>query len=161
MLSNDTHKECRNCRDVKLKSEYYVFKKNTDGLHCYCKDCIKTQAREGHTRRKETDPSYRDRKRSAHFKHVYGLNLATYKQKLVDQGSVCTICKTELLDTGPLTHLDHCHSTGNLRDFLCTNCNRGLGSFKDNTEILMNAINYLNTHRDNAESKGRADVYGS
>jgi hypothetical protein len=39
--------------------------------------------------------------------------------------------------------VDHCHNTGKIRGILCTKCNTGLGSFKDNIELLMNAIKYL------------------
>ena len=43
--------------------------------------------------------------------------------------------------------LDHCHETGEFRGFLCNNCNVGLGKFKDDPEILLNAIAYLQGHK--------------
>lgn len=46
-------------------------------------------------------------------------------------------------------HLDHCHITGKIRGFLCSNCNTGLGLFKDNINLLESAIKYLRTHNDN------------
>ena len=51
----------------------------------------------------------------------------------------CAICGR---DDVPLV-VDHCHSVGTLRGALCTNCNTGIGFFKDNVELLKNAINYL------------------
>lgn len=39
--------------------------------------------------------------------------------------------------------LDHDHSTGKIRGLLCTQCNAGLGMFKDNKELLKKAIEYL------------------
>lgn len=38
---------------------------------------------------------------------------------------------------------DHDHHTGNIRDFICDSCNTGLGRFKDDTDYLENAIEYL------------------
>jgi len=46
--------------------------------------------------------------------------------------------------------LDHCHETGGFRGFLCSNCNTGLGAFKDDAAILMNAISYLEAHKQKA-----------
>ena len=43
--------------------------------------------------------------------------------------------------------LDHCHETGEFRGFLCNSCNTGLGKFKDDPEILLNAIAYLQGHK--------------
>ena len=40
-------------------------------------------------------------------------------------------------------HLDHCHTTDKFRGYLCSNCNKGLGCFKDNTEVLERAVEYL------------------
>lgn len=46
--------------------------------------------------------------------------------------------------------LDHCHETGEFRGFLCSNCNQGIGKFKDDPEILLNAIAYLEGHKQKA-----------
>jgi hypothetical protein len=43
--------------------------------------------------------------------------------------------------------LDHDHETSLFRGWLCNNCNMGLGSFKDDVEILNNAIEYLKNDR--------------
>lgn len=39
--------------------------------------------------------------------------------------------------------MDHNHKTEKFRGMLCSHCNRGLGNFKDNIEILEQAILYL------------------
>jgi hypothetical protein len=54
----------------------------------------------------------------------------------------CQICGKEFTDDKD-KHLDHCHETKNIRGLLCTECNLGLGLFKDCTATLKKAINYL------------------
>ena len=44
---------------------------------------------------------------------------------------------------GMVWHLDHCHTTGNYRGWLCSGCNKGLGSFNDDPDCLQRAIEYL------------------
>jgi hypothetical protein len=39
-------------------------------------------------------------------------------------------------------HLDHCHSSGLIRGFLCSKCNTGLGRLQDNLELIAKAIIY-------------------
>lgn len=39
--------------------------------------------------------------------------------------------------------IDHDHVTGNIRGLLCNGCNKGLGLFKDDVNILQKAKEYL------------------
>ena len=54
------------------------------------------------------------------------------------QGHRCAICGQK----GKLA-LDHDHSTGRLRGYLCAHCNLGLGSFRDEPARLLAAVEYL------------------
>ena len=42
--------------------------------------------------------------------------------------------------------LDHCHDTETFRGWVCSNCNTGLGAFKDDVEKITKAKNYLEDH---------------
>jgi hypothetical protein len=44
-------------------------------------------------------------------------------------------------------HLDHDHSTGLFRGWLCNLCNQGMGQFKDNVSVMLKAIEYLQRAR--------------
>lgn len=89
--------------------------------------------------------SYQTR-RDTILKNRYGIMEFDYEVLATKQGNVCAICgnppKSKRLD------LDHCHTTSVIRGLLCNNCNRGLGHFKDNEELLMKAVSYLEKSRD-------------
>jgi hypothetical protein len=53
----------------------------------------------------------------------------------------CMICG--IFVNGKNFHIDHDHKTGKVRGKLCHKCNLGLGMFKDNIDILKQAIRYL------------------
>ena len=60
---------------------------------------------------------------------------------LKKQNNKCKICNVKFSKSTAC--VDHCHTTNKVRGLLCRLCNIGLGHFKDNTEILTNAITYL------------------
>lgn len=98
-------------------------------------------------------PAYRLAMRDRYIRNRFGFNWNTYRDMLQAQGNKCAICEIALLPTGFGTHLDHCHKTGKLRAFLCTNCNRGLGHFKDSPIFLKKAAQYLIAHNGNGNHK--------
>tara|TARA_R100001082_G_C4319412_1_gene140427 strand:+ start:136 stop:579 length:444 start_codon:yes stop_codon:yes gene_type:complete len=72
-----------------------------------------------------------------------------------EEGHVCPIClgtKDQVNGLGNKKNgswvIDHCHESESFRGWLCHTCNRALGGFKDNTEILNRAIKYLEKHRE-------------
>ena len=79
------------------------------------------------------------------LKRVYGITLEDKKVILAASGGRCAICRIELPLLSKSTHADHDHKTGNIRGVLCRDCNHGLGTFKDSTELLRAAIQYLET----------------
>jgi hypothetical protein len=44
-------------------------------------------------------------------------------------------------------HIDHDHVTGQVRGLLCNNCNRGIGYFGDDPQVMTAAARYVATHR--------------
>lgn len=77
----------------------------------------------------------------------FGITLAEYDAMFEAQDGLCAICQQPETCTykGTLKRLavDHCHTTGQVRGLLCRQCNTALGSFGDDVELLMRAINYL------------------
>lgn len=71
----------------------------------------------------------------------YGISLEEYKNLFEKQEGKCAVCKNTQ-GTKKLA-VDHCHTSLKVRGLLCTNCNVGLGYFKDSIERLQFAIEYL------------------
>lgn len=68
--------------------------------------------------------------------------------KVLQQG-LCAICQHETA----VLHIDHCHENNKVRGLLCGSCNRGLGMFKDNPELLKAAAEYLGVPSNNSHKK--------
>lgn len=87
-----------------------------------------------------------------YYKRRYGVGLDWVENTLKTQGYVCAICERvgfKMRDchyTG--LNLDHCHDTGKPRGLLCHNCNRALGLFQDDPEIMKRAADYVTKHSD-------------
>ena len=81
------------------------------------------------------------------LKKKYGIGLNEYKTLFEKHGGVCAICgcvETQMIRGTTLSlAIDHCHETGRIRGLLCSQCNRGLGLFRDNPEHLERAAEYL------------------
>lgn len=137
--------KCKECRN-KQNREYFV--KNP-------------QMREKHnTSNKEKrkhyyqDPVRKQKYKNLHLKYKYGLSLESYNKMLDEQNNTCKICKKEERCknnqfNGKLSMLavDHCHKTGKVRGLLCATCNKALGAFNDDIEIMSNAIRYLQENK--------------
>jgi hypothetical protein len=61
---------------------------------------------------------------------------------LLSQRWECKICSLDLKKTEKPC-LDHDHSTGLVRGYLCNGCNSGLGLLKESASTIRNAISYL------------------
>lgn len=72
-----------------------------------------------------------------------GLTLEDYDRVVKRHGGVCDICGGPPDGRWSTFTLDHCHKTGVLRGLLCSKCNRGVGFFKDDPQLMQKAIKYL------------------
>lgn len=88
--------------------------------------------------RRVNDP---DKNRANWLSH-YGLTPDGYERLVESQGGVCAICKQPCKRYARLP-IDHDHQTGRLRGLLCDRCNRALGLFDDDADIVEAAVAYL------------------
>ncbi len=119
---------CTTCKTIKELTDFAVDKRLSSGRMSRCKACDANRYR-------ERDPK---KARLNHVKHKYNLSPEKYEE-MVQATPHCPICGSE----EPLV-VDHDHSTSEVRGLICNSCNLVLGWAKDNTEILENAIAYLN-----------------
>jgi len=123
-------KKCGKCKNIKILDEFNNDKQTITGKTSYCKDCIKNK----YTKSQHKEFRYKTR---------YNISLEEYNNLLKLQNNSCDICK---LPNDKLV-VDHCHTTGKIRGLLCTQCNSGLGMFRDNIPNILEAINYLNKNK--------------
>lgn len=84
---------------------------------------------------------YPERDRDQKLRRRYGIGLAEYNQMLEDQDFKCLVCKIDI--ESKTAHVDHNHATKRVRGLLCHHCNTGLGLFKDQPSVLVDAATYL------------------
>ncbi len=137
-------KYCGGCGKVKKHAEFYKNRSNWDGVGPRCKPCMAVeQAKWRDKNREKVNANQRKRR----LLKDYNLPVEEYDRLLEAQGDKCAICEaTETRTRAGNTHLlsvDHCHETGKVRGLLCNNCNRALGLFNDNPEMLRRAVAYL------------------
>lgn len=73
-----------------------------------------------------------------YIEKTFGLSLEDYADYMERSCKICGKNEDKVLD--------HCHTTGKVRDTLCRQCNMALGLFKDNRELIKRAEEYLLEH---------------
>lgn len=139
-------KICSVCREEKPLSDYHRSKNTKDGHTYRCKPCD----REARYKYRTKDPKrYAEKLRNRQLKYKYGIDLKIYREMLEEQKGGCRICGASSnnalygINKTDNFSVDHCHDTGKVRGLLCNQCNRALGFFKDDPELLRKAANYL------------------
>jgi hypothetical protein len=92
-------------------------------------------------------PKRKEVNRRAGLKRKYGITPEEYDKMREDQNYSCAICgmneeEHKVSRWGNLC-VDHNHITGKVRKLLCAPCNKGLGCFKDNSDLIKKAAEYL------------------
>jgi hypothetical protein len=82
---------------------------------------------------------YNFRKRGKVPRKNSSFTLAMYNKMYENQGGRCEICD----NFQPTLCVDHDHETNMIRGLICNRCNKSLGLFEDNIEIIRGAIFYL------------------
>ena len=112
--------------------------------HKYCSTSCRGK---WHYNRWKSSGGKRDaRKQKTYWlRNKYGISADDYDNMLEAQGHRCACCGTDE-PTGYNWHVDHNHSTGDVRGLLCSKCNQGIGLFDESIEKLNSAIAYLEKH---------------
>ena len=87
-----------------------------------------------------SDRYYTVNRRSV-VKRKYGITMDDVERLKAEQNFACKICKKP--EVNKTLAIDHDHKTGVVRGLLCGNCNRALGLFQDDLNLLESAKQYL------------------
>lgn len=123
-----TEKICRICNNTLLISEFHLHARNKDGYANICRACKAELSRIS----------------------LYGVPRGWYDEQVEIQEGRCAICGK----VKPL-YVDHDHACcpGQYacglcyRALLCDRCNRGLGFFDDDPDLLTRAVEYIDEHQ--------------
>lgn len=139
MTCFQTHKICTSCTIEKELSDFHNHKKGKLGKAERCRVCTS-----------EYNRMYRQNNKraiqSSKLQLNFGISYSEYEQMWETQHGKCLICGEYKDKDGYANHrlhVDHCHITGKVRGLLCHMCNRALGLFKDDWQIMSNALDYL------------------
>ena len=121
-------KKCSRC---KIEKPVNCFSRNVtrkDGKQHTCKECFRKRSQTEHGKLLS---------KKSHLRNRYGIRL----EEIPEQCQTCKIVGKVVVD--------HCHSTGKTRGFLCYRCNTALGLVKEKTETLKALIAYINEYDSN------------
>lgn len=117
---------------------------------------LKAKRKEYRERKKAEDPtvftrrwnewyqSNKDKDANSHLRCKYGITLKEKEEMINSQGGLCAICDKPFTDKSEKgAHIDHDHTSGRLRQILCSPCNCMLGFAKDDPFVLVGALIYL------------------
>ncbi len=133
-LSRGQWKSCPECGESD-RQKFYL-DKNGNKSNARCKECHKAYCK------KNWHSKTREQKQASRVRAMYGIEPEQYLKMYNDQKGCCAICGEEPSTQRGL-HLDHCHETGKVRGLLCHGCNVGIGSLRDDPDILKKALDYL------------------
>ena len=144
-------KICQTCKQEKPKTEFGKSRNFPDGLCPRCKSCarvINKRSKEKHkekwkARQKRYRESHPDKCRDIFLKNKFGITLKDYQDMAKSQNGRCAIC-------GDVTKLvvDHCHTSGKVRELLCGGCNTALGLIREREEVTIKMRDYIIKHKE-------------
>ena len=131
-------KKCCTCNEIKPLEEFFWKVKNQT-KESVCKSCSGKRA-------KNWREANKHKLRDTAYKRKFGITLEEYEAKLKNQKYCCAICGTHQNKLGLRFAVDHNHTTGEVRDLLCGQCNVAVGMVKEDITILSSMISYLMEH---------------
>jgi Recombination endonuclease VII len=91
----------------------------------------------------------REYARKNSVRYLYGLSFERYEAIVREQGGLCAVCGKP--PQGRRLDVDHDHASGNVRELLCSRCNRLIAAVeKSDSDILERVGRYLAKHKRSA-----------
>lgn len=139
-----THGKSKSCGCKQKESQTWTAEKQRTSRRKWIAKQPNYRATESRRWRLKNPEKCKLYRRQTNYRIKYGLELEQIEQIFAVQRKLCAICNEPAVLGGKTgAKMDHNHKTGQNRGILCSVCNTSLGGFKDNPEILSNAIKYL------------------
>ena len=158
-------KTCTKCGVPQPLSAFHTHSRSPDKLSYWCKKCASGSATawrknnperfrstraawnakpESKAYNKDWREKNKDREIWYQRKYMYGITRLEFDAMMDSQGGVCLLCGLPFGNRrGQSPAVDHDHVTKRVRGVLHGNCNRGLGFFRDDPQLLDAARFYL------------------
>ena len=124
MRNHNDLQQCRHCKLDLPSHNFHLDRKQPNGLYPTCRSC------------------------RSKYRRLINLSDKEYKEILESQNNQCAICGTDAEEFKTALNVDHNYKTQKIRGLLCTNCNMGLGHFKDSLSSLHRALMYIDKYND-------------
>ena len=137
LIASGATRKCNKCNEILPVTDFHIkADKNTNHyrFNSPCKFCANLN------RNKNYYKAHR-------LKIKYNLSQEEYDLKLKEQNYSCAICDIHKDDYSKEFSVDHCHKTGKVRSLLCTQCNSGIGFFRENITVMKKAIQYIKKYQ--------------
>lgn len=115
-------RSCNRCKETKPLNLFTKDRRRADGVRETCKPCRNND------------------------RHIINKANKNRQAILEEQNHACAICGVHIEESATRFVIDHNHATDAVRGILCSNCNVGLGYFKDQPARLGQAMKYLEDH---------------
>lgn len=146
-------KTCATCKLVKdinsFKLETIYSGKARKPIKTRRNTCIRCRYNAANVRRRT--PEGRRKKRLLSIQYRHSMSAEEYLEMVDKQENLCAICGNP--PSSKALAVDHDHVTNKTRELLCASCNFGLGWFRDDTETMKKAIEYIEKHQNLDSSK--------
>lgn len=136
-------KVCKKCLMLKSADAFYPVLKGKPRLRAKCKVCQSEEYKQFYKQEGSL-------LKHAHLKDYWPGSttqeaLGKYNALLMMQNNVCFICRK--LEKDKRLAVDHDHTTLEVRNLLCENCNRALGLIKEDFHVALELAKYIQLHK--------------
>jgi len=137
LIASGATRKCNKCNEVLPVTEFHIQAGKNPNHYRFnspCKFCANFHRNKNYHK--------------AYLRKIkYDLSQEDYDLKLKEQNYSCAICDIHKDDYSKEFSVDHCHKTGKVRSLLCTQCNSGIGFFRENITLMKKAIQYIKKHQ--------------
>lgn len=121
-------KFCNGCKENKPLEDFHKSAKY--GTQYRCKPCVREY--------------WRARHYDTYYMKTYGITREEFDSMVEAQGGLCAVCGRD--NNGKPLCVDHNHTTGEVRELLCTPCNAALGQLQEDPERINALAAYAIKH---------------